>query len=248
MKKNSSEIQQEAKREPILFGYTRVSTEKQNTDVQKYEIEKYCKQHGLTVHRWIDEKISGTKDPEKRNFGKILRQMEHGDSIICTEVSRLGRSLQSIWKISMKCVEKGVNIISIKEGHIFNSSTTAKFMLTVFGYAAEIERNLISLRTKEALEGRRRAGVTLGRPVGAKAKKYKLDEYKDKIKQLLDKGTPKSKIAKRFKVNVSTIYSFINRNFPEYYHKDNSDMVPRNKGRFTARLSPNFDSDSVSIG
>jgi len=219
MKKNLKKTHQEIDREPIVFGYTRVSTERQNTEVQKYEIQKYCNEHGISVTRWIDEKISGTKDPMIRQFRKILKEMRGGDIIICTEISRLGRSLQSIWKISIECADKEVKIISLKEGHIFNGDTTGKFLISAFGYAAEIERNLISARTKEALEARKRAGVKLGRPVGRKNTKYKLDQHYDTLVKLLEKGVAKKKIARKLKVNISTVYDYLRMKLPEYYYK-----------------------------
>lgn len=195
----------------MIYGYTRVSTEKQSTKTQRYEIQKYCSQNGMKVDEWVDETISGAKDFRKRKINSIIERLQKGDSIICTEISRLGRSMQIIWRIMDICLTLGVTIISLKENYRLSDDPMSKFILSVYSYAAETERILISERTKEGLAARKRAGVILGRPVGALAKQLKLDPYKAKIETLLKEGIPKTTIAKCYNVNPSTVHDFIKR-------------------------------------
>lgn len=195
----------------MIYGYLRVSTERQSTEVQKYEIEKYCKQAGIMIDIWVDEKISGAKKIKNRKIKYIIDDMKSGDTIICTEISRLGRSMQIIFEMMNLCLERGVILISLKENYILNDSPMSKFILSVYSYAAETERILISERTKEGLAARKRAGIKLGRPAGTIAETHKLDDVKDKLIKDLQKGIPKLRLAKIYGVNVSTIYSFMER-------------------------------------
>ena len=132
----------------MVYGYVRVSTGKQSTDVQRYEIQKYCRYHGMEVDSWIDETISGAKSIRVRQIKMILEDMREGDIIICTEISRLGRSMQIVFEVMNRCLEKGVELITLKENYILNDSPMSKFILSVYSYAAETERILISERTK----------------------------------------------------------------------------------------------------
>lgn len=193
----------------MVYGYTRVSTEKQSTQTQKYEISSYCRKQSMKVDSWIDETISGIKDIRKRKINAMLRRLKKGDTVICTEISRLGRSMQVIWHIMDICLTKGVTIISLKEHYRLSDDPMSKFILSVYSYAAETERILISERTKEGLAAKRREGVTLGRPVGSKSKYLKLDPFRDKIEKALNRGTSKADIARRFKVHPSTVYEYI---------------------------------------
>lgn len=193
------------------YGYIRVSTDKQTTEVQQYEINKYCERNDIKIDVWIDETISGAKELKKRKINSMLRRLKSGDTIICTEISRLGRSMQIIWQIMDICLSKHVTIISLKEHYFLKDDPMSKFIISVYSYAAETERILISERTKEGMAARKRAGVTLGRPKGAISKVLKLDPYRDKIIKALKAGVPKTRIAKKYKVNPSTIYDFIKR-------------------------------------
>lgn len=195
----------------MTYGYIRVSTEKQSTSVQKYEIEQYCERNGMIVDSWINETISGAKELKKRKINSLLRKLKKGDTIICTEISRLGRSMQIVWRLMDVCLKREVTIVSLKENYRLSNDPMSKFIMSVYSYAAETERVLISERTKEGLAARRRAGVKLGRPVGAVSKRLKLDPYRKKIEVLLNEKIPKTTIARLYKVNPSTLYDFIKR-------------------------------------
>ena len=135
----------------MVFGYIRVSTDKQTVENQRYEIERFCEREGLKVEHWIEETISGTKDYQKRLLGKTLETINKGDVIICSELSRLGRTLFMIMDILNLCMKKGCKIYSIKDNYRLGDDIQSKVLAFAFGLSAEIERNLISQRTKEAL-------------------------------------------------------------------------------------------------
>lgn len=195
----------------MIYGYIRVSTDKQTTEVQQYEINQYCYRNNLKIDKWIDETISGAKELKKRKINSMLRRLKSGDTIICTEISRLGRSMQIIWKIMDICLSKHVTIISLKEHYFLKDDPMSKFIISVYSYAAETERILISERTKEGMAARKRAGVTLGRPKGAISKTLKLDAVRHRLERDLKAGITKTRIAKKYKVNPSTIYDYIKR-------------------------------------
>lgn len=195
----------------MIYGYIRVSTEKQTTEVQKYEISRYCDRNEMKIDIWIDETISGAKDLKKRKINSMLRKLNKGDTVICTEISRLGRSMQVIWRIMDICLTKGVTIISLKENYVLKDNPMSKFILSVYSYAAETERILISERTKEGMAARKREGVVLGRPKGSVSKQLKLDAVRQELERDLKAGIPKTKIAKKYKVNQSTVYDYIKR-------------------------------------
>ena len=200
----------------MVYGYTRVSTEKQSTNAQKHVIERFCESENIKVDKWVDEKVSGAKSVKDRELGTIMRSLRSGDVIIVSEISRLGRSMQIISGIMLRCVEIGATIHSLKENYTLRSEdVTSKLILSVFSFVAELERDLIRMRTKEGLEERRRQGVVLGRPVGGKNKSYRLDSMRDYIASELGKGTPKTVIAKHCKVSVSTLYTYIHDKMPD---------------------------------
>ena len=162
----------------MIYGYIRVSTDNQTVENQKFEIQQKGK---YQVDKWYEETKSGTIDYKKRVLNQCLKIMQKGDILICTEISRLGRSLYMIMEILNRCSKKGITVITIKDNFKLDDSISSKVISFAFGLSAEIERQLISQRTKEALALRRSQGISLGRPQGAKSKKYKLDQYRNKI-------------------------------------------------------------------
>lgn len=195
----------------MVYGYVRVSTVKQCTDVQRYEIQKWCRMRGLEVGCWIDEKISGAKSIRVRQIRTVLEEMKPGDTLICTEISRLGRSMQIVFEVMNRCLEKKVELVTLKEGYVLNDTPMSKFILSVYSYAAETERILISERTKEGLAARKREGAVLGRPKGSYSKQFKLDKYKDCVMKDLENNMPKIKIARKYGCNVSTLYDWLKK-------------------------------------
>lgn len=191
------------------YGYIRVSSDKQTVENQRFEIEKYAVSEGIVIDGWIEETISGTKEYDKRKLGKLLKRVGEGDLIICSELSRLGRNLFMIMEILNVCMSKECRVWTVKDGYRLGDDIQSKVLAFAFGLSAEIERNLISQRTKEALARKRAEGVILGRPKGSRSAKVKLSGKETAIRTLLDEGISKSEIARIFKVNRATVSSFI---------------------------------------
>lgn len=191
------------------YGYIRVSSEKQTVENQRFEIEKFCKRNGVVINFWIEETISGTKDIEQRKLGTLLKKMKKDDILLCAEISRLGRNLLMIMSILHHCMKKEIQVWTIKDNYRLGSDISSKVLAFAFGLSAEIERNLISQRTKEALARKRAEGIILGRPKGSKSKTKKLTGKESEMKVLLDKKVSKSAIARIMGVHRVTVDEFI---------------------------------------
>lgn len=192
-----------------VYAYIRVSTELQTHVNQKYEITKYCRSNNLKVSEWISESVSGTVGVEKRNLGILLERMEKGDLLICTELSRLGRNMLMIMGILNSCAEKGISIHTIKDNFDLSDNINSKIIAFAFALAAEIERNLISQRTKEALAAKRLEGVKLGRPEGSSKKKVIFLKHKGQVKDMLDNGATLTSIAVMLDIHRNTLRRYI---------------------------------------
>lgn len=153
----------------MIYGYIRVSSDKQTVENQRYEIIRFCKKQNMNIDGWIEETISGTRKYDKRALGKLLRRVKTGDMIICSELSRLGRNLFMIMDILYICMNKGCRVWTIKDNYRLGDDIQSKVLAFAFGLSAEIERNLISSRTKEALARKKAEGVSLGRPKGQRS-------------------------------------------------------------------------------
>ncbi len=196
----------------MIYGYIRVSSDKQTVENQRFEINNFCKKKEIKVEGWIEETISGTKAYDKRELGKLLKKITKDDIIICAELSRLGRNLFMIMEILNICMSKECKVWTIKDNYRLGDDIQSKVLAFAFGLSAEIERNLISQRTKEALARKRAEGVVLGRPKGRKTaeEKYKLYKKKNLIIELLKEGVSKRQIAKICKVDRNTLARYIN--------------------------------------
>ena len=193
----------------MIYGYIRVSSDKQTVENQRYEINSFCKREGIVIDGWIEETISGTRNYDKRKLGELLKKISKDDLIICAELSRLGRNLFMIMEILNICMTKECKVWTIKDNYRLGDDIQSKVLAFAFGLSAEIERNLISQRTKEALARKKSEGIILGRPKGRKSTKVKLSGKEETIKVLLNEGVSKSEIARIFKVDRMTVDSFI---------------------------------------
>ncbi|MCL2186770.1 MAG: master DNA invertase Mpi family serine-type recombinase [Treponema sp.] len=193
----------------MVYGYIRVSTDRQTVDNQRFEIERFCSQNNLKIDHWIEETISGTKSPEKRLLGSLLAEVRKDDLIICSELSRLGRSLFMIMSILNHLMMNEVRIWTIKDNYRLGDNIQSKVLAFAFGLSAEIERELISQRTKEALARKRSEGIVLGRPSGKKSSYVKLSGCEHEIKALLDRRFSKSAIGRIYGVNRMTVDAFL---------------------------------------
>jgi DNA invertase Pin-like site-specific DNA recombinase len=193
----------------MVYGYVRVSTDRQTVENQRFEIEGFCSKNNIAIGQWIEETISGTQLPEKRLLGSLLAAAKTGDLIVCSELSRLGRSMFMIMSILNSLLLNGVKILTIKDNYRLDDDIQAKILAFAFGLTAEVERNLVSRRTKEALARKKSEGFTLGRPKGAKPAMQKLSEHEAEIETLLVEKVTKGDIARRFGVCRKTLYSFL---------------------------------------
>ena len=194
----------------MYLGYVRVSTGKQTVENQMYAIEDFCAHQNppIQIDDWVIETASGMKHFDKRKLGKKLQSVTSDDTIISTEITRLGRSLLMIFSIMAYCLGKGCGIWTIKEGWRLGDNLTSKVLAFAFGLAAEIERALISERTRDALARKRAEGIQLGRPKGALGKHTKLTGKENVIQTLLDLGNSYASIARALKVDRSTLVRF----------------------------------------
>lgn len=195
----------------MTYGYIRVSSDKQTVENQRFEINRFCESNKLSIDGWIEETISGTKSYSKRQLGALLKRVQKDDLIICAELSRLGRNLFMIMEILNICMTKECRVWTIKDNYRLGDDIQSKVLAFAFGLSAEIERNLISQRTKEALARKKAEGVVLGRPKGRKSSpdKYKLYGKRVLISELLKANVSKRKIAKLCKVDRNTLDRFI---------------------------------------
>ena len=166
------------------YAYIRVSTDKQTTENQRIEIEKYCDANCIRIDRIINETISGTVKIKNRNLGQLVKELQEGDCIIITEISRLGRSILMILNVLQELLEKNVKVIAIKENFELGDNIQSKVLAFAFGLSAEIERQLISERTKQGLQRARKEGKQIGHKKGQKNRRNKFfcpATYNDRI-------------------------------------------------------------------
>ncbi len=197
----------------MIYGYIRVSSDKQNVENQRFEINNFCKKNDISIDGWIEETISGTKAYKKRQLGVLLRRVKKDDLIICAELSRLGRSLFMIMEILNICMMKECKVWTIKDNYRLGDDIQSKVLAFAFGLSAEIERHLISQRTKEALAKRRADGVSLGRPKGSltSLEKHKLFGKMKLIREMRKNGVSQIQIARVCRVSKNTLVRFIDR-------------------------------------
>ena len=195
----------------MIYGYVRVSTDRQTVENQRFEIENYCCQNKLNVDQWIEETISSRAQLKDRKLGKLLKKLKRNDVLISSELSRLGRNLLQVMGILQLCLEKECQVWTIKENYRLGADIGSKVLAFTFALSAEVERQLISQRTKESLNRLKAEGKHLGRPFGSKSAFNDLKKNKERILQLAEQNIPKTQIARMFKVDRSTIRRFINQ-------------------------------------
>lgn len=195
----------------MIYGYIRVSTDQQSTSNQKFEINRYAASHNIQIDKWVEETISSRKPLNKRKLGSLLAELKDGDILISTEISRLGRSLLEVMGILQHCLAQNCQIWTLKENYKLGSDIASKVLAFAFGLSAEIERQLISERTKMSLDKLKSQGKHLGRPFGAKSKSLKLSKNTKRVKDLMAKGLPKAQIARLLGVDKLTLYRFLKK-------------------------------------
>ena len=195
-----------------IYAYLRVSTNQQDVDNQRHGILEYANQKSLGHLEFIEDSVSGQKRWRDRELGKLLtKTAQSGDTIVFAEISRMARSTLQVLEILECCMQRGVSVHIAKQRMVLDDSMPSRITATVLGLAAEIERELISMRTTEALAKRKAAGKTLGRPKGKQSAKLKLDAREQEIKMYLAKGISKRSIAKLVDCAPSTLYYWLKR-------------------------------------
>lgn len=194
----------------MIYGYIRISTDKQQVDNQFYEIKQYAEKHQIIIDRWVEETISSRQDLNRRKLGPLLRNLRRGDVLITCELSRLGRNLLQVMSILHHCMCRECQVWTIKENYRLGADIQSKVLAFAFGLSAEIERNLISQRTKEALARLKAEGQKLGRPTGRQNRETKLNAQVTLIQRMLKSRVTKAQIAQACNVSQSTLYRFLN--------------------------------------
>jgi len=193
-----------------VIGYIRVSTEMQDVKNQEHEILDYTNRNRLHVDEFMEFEISSRKSKAQRGIDDLLNKLKPGDTLIVSELSRIGRSTAEVIGIVNELISKEVKFIAIKQNlNITDKMDMAtKVIVTMFSLFAELERDIISERTKQALASKKAQGITLGKPKGT-LQSSKLDEHRDQIAELLGLGVSKSAIAKILKTSRVNLFNYI---------------------------------------
>ena len=193
----------------MIYAYIRVSTDKQSIENQRFEILKYADAKKITIDEWVEETVSSRRKLSDRLLHKILNQLKKKDILIVSELSRLGRNLMEVMSILHTCMDQDVKVHTIKEKYELGNNISSKVLAFAFSLSAEIERQLISQRTKEALARKKSEGKKLGRPKGSLSKQTKLTGKEQEIKTLLEKKISYSGIGRILGVNRLTVKNFV---------------------------------------
>lgn len=193
----------------MIYAYIRVSTNKQSVENQRFEILKYADTKKITIDKWIEETVSSRKKLTDRTLGKILTELKSEDILIVSELSRLGRNLMEVMSILHTCMDRDVQVHTIREKYELGNNISSKVLAFAFSLSAEIERQLISQRTKEALARKKSEGTKLGRPKGSLSTHTKLSGKEQQIKELLDKKISYTAIGRILGVHRKTVKSFV---------------------------------------
>ena len=196
----------------MIIAYLRVSTGKQNPENQREEIKRFAEEKNMEIDQWVIETASGKLAPRKRKLGRVLGRMKKGDTLIVSEISRLSRSLTEIMTIMGQCLEKEISIYTTKERYTFDNSINSKVLCFAFGLVAEIERNLISMRTKEALAVKKAEGVRLGRRPGSNVKIELIEQNEERIARMLDSGMSITQMCRKIGISRHTWYKYKSMN------------------------------------
>ncbi len=192
------------------IGYLRVSTGGQELEKNKSDILHLANHLNLGRVSFVEEIVSGKVSWKKRKIAEIIEEFKKGDTLIVSELSRLGRSMLECMEILSVAVEKGVRVYAVKGNWTLDNSIQSKIVAMAFSMASEIERDLISQRTKEALRYKREQGIKLGRPPGPG--KSKLDRFRPEIEALLKNGSTQKFIANRYGTTEANLHNWLKKN------------------------------------
>lgn len=191
----------------MIIAYLRVGLKKEYLDKQKEEIEQFAAGKGLQIDKWVTD-VNNENTAKNRNLELILDRLQKSDVVIVSDISRLSRTLTEVMAILSRLMDKGVNLYSIEDRYFLDDSLNREVMARAFSLVAEIEHNLMSTRTKEALAHKKTIGVRLGRPKGSDAKQSFLEANKEEVIRMLERGDSVVSICKHFNVSRNTYYQF----------------------------------------
>jgi DNA invertase Pin-like site-specific DNA recombinase len=194
---------------PQTVAYLRVSTTDQDLEKNKADILHLANEKDLGRVQWVEETVSGRVSWKRRKIAQVVEELGEGDTLIVSELSRLGRSMLECMEILSIASQKGIHIYAVKGSWQLDGTIQSKIVAMAFSMAAEIERDLISQRTKEALTARKRAGMKLGRPRGVG--KSKLDKHRPEIEALLANGSTQKYIAERYGTTESNLSNWLRK-------------------------------------
>jgi DNA invertase Pin-like site-specific DNA recombinase len=195
-----------------IFAYLRVSTNEQDTENQKFGIQEYAQKKGFKDIKFIADSVSGKVWWNERKLGDIVKNAKKGDVIIFAEISRIARNTLQVLEVIKECSTKEVELHIVKSNMIIDNSIQSKTLVVIYGLVAEMERDFISSRTKEALAKRKAEGMILGRPKGSENKILKLDEHKERVMNLVQNKVSITDISKIIEVSRATLYEWLRRN------------------------------------
>jgi DNA invertase Pin-like site-specific DNA recombinase len=193
----------------MIYGYIRASTDRQNTDNQRFEIQNFASRNSIEIDEWIEETVSSMRDLRKRKLGRLIRKAGQGDLIIASELSRLGRNLLQVMGMLNRLMDSGARVWTIKDGYRLGDDIPSKVLAFAFGLSAEIERKMISERTREALARVKAGGKALGRPLGRRNAKSKLSGRAGYVRCLLARGCSRAEAARKLRVHRDTLAAFL---------------------------------------
>jgi DNA invertase Pin-like site-specific DNA recombinase len=222
-------IREKPERVPRNVAYLRVSTLEQDTQKNQADVLKFANDRKFGTVEFIEEKVSGNIRWMKRKIKQIIDELESGDRLILPEISRMGRSMLEIMEMLSIAKQKGIAIYDIKNGFEINGRFQGELMAMIFSMAAQIERDLISSRTKEGIAHARSSGKILGRPKGPG--KSKLDPFRPEIEALLKNGSTKTFIAGRYGTTLPNLFNWLQKNAIGQIktHKKGGDNLPSHR-------------------
>jgi DNA invertase Pin-like site-specific DNA recombinase len=196
----------------MIYGYLRVSSDEQDVNSQKQGVDEFAKNKGWTIDQYItDEGVSGGKDPDKRNLGKLMNLWKKDDIIVCSEISRLGRDLYMVMDILHFAMKQECVIYTVKDKFVLGNDIQSKVLAFAFGLSAEIERQMIRQRTKEGLMLRMKLGVLVGRPLGSTLEDPVADIDKERFIEQYKWGVPERRLAANFGIDRNTVARWLHR-------------------------------------
>lgn len=192
----------------MIIAYLRATTTKQHLESQKDEIEQFASDKSLRIDKWVTDMDADKSRKKERSLNLLLNRMQKGDTLIVSDISRLNRALSEVMLVLSCCMEKGIQVYSLKDRYILDNKLNTLVMAKVFKMVADIEHHLMSIRTKEALENKKKKGGPVGRPKGSDAKQAFLNKNKEELIRMLERGETVLSICKHFNVSRNTYYQF----------------------------------------